>query len=132
MRLIRLLYCSKSIDEIDPSILDPILDVSRKNNSRLDITGLLCTDEQYFIQLLEGGFREVNDTYCRIVGDHRHRKLTLLYYQNVTTRMFPQWTMGYLDRDRHIKALLREHLSDPGRLEVGSFGKGCLDYLQAI
>jgi len=132
MRLIRLLYCSKSTNEIEPTVLESILDVSRKNNSRLNVTGLLCVDEQYFIQLLEGGCREVNDTYCRIVGDDRHEKLTLLYYENASTRMFPQWTMGYINNDRYVSNLLREYLGDPERIEANTFGKSCLDYMQTI
>ena len=66
-----------------------------------------------FIQLLEGPPQNVDDTYCRILDDHRHFKIHLLYHEPAAERLFPSWSMGIanLSNDRidaDIKRLWRE------------------------
>lgn len=130
MVLIQLVYCSKAQNEITPQDTADILTVSRKNNEARNITGCLCNNEQYFVQLLEGNYREVNDMYNQITGDDRHQKVTLLTYQSVSARLFPNWSMGHIADDQYINDLIRKYVDNSGLLEIELFGKACVAYLK--
>ena len=132
MRLTQLLYCSRAENEITDDDTQAILTVSRSNNALKNITGFLCNNEQYFIQLLEGNYRELNDTYNRIVADPRHNKLTLLLYQSSSKRLFPNWSMGYIPDNRYINDLLRRYVDETGLLELELFGKACMQYMENV
>lgn len=132
MRLTQLLYCSRAENEITHEDTEAILAKSRSNNALKNITGFLCNNEQYFIQLLEGNYRELNDTYNKIVADPRHNKLTLLLYQSTSKRLFPNWTMGYIPDNQYINDLLRKYVDETGLLELELFGKACMRYMENI
>lgn len=55
---------------VDPA---PILVASRRNNGRDRITGMLYSDGQRFMQVLEGPDYKVEETFKRISRDARHR-----------------------------------------------------------
>ena len=93
MSLTRLIYFS----EHDPSQdldIDDLLAVSRRNNSRVDVSGLLFFDGLYFIQALEGDRADVSNTYHRIVTDTRHKNLILIASLEIRSRLFAGWSMG--------------------------------------
>ncbi|TCO71856.1 BLUF domain-containing protein [Chromatocurvus halotolerans] len=128
--LIQLVYCSKARHEITPQQTQDILSVSRKNNEAANITGCLCNNEQYFVQLLEGNYREVNDMYNTITGDDRHQKVTLLTYHSTKTRLFPNWSMEHISDDQYINDLLRKYVDNGSLLEIELFGQACIAYLK--
>jgi hypothetical protein len=132
MLLTQLLYCSKAVQEITSDDTQSILTVSRQNNATQNITGFLCNNEQYFIQLLEGNYREINDLYNKIVNDKRHQKATLLMYRAVKTRLFPNWSMGYIEDDQYINNLLRKYVDSEGLLALDLFGKACIRYMESV
>ena len=65
--LVRCLYASRAAQPLNSTVLDEILEQSRRNNPELGVTGLLCVAENTFIQVLEGGREEVCDLYDAIV-----------------------------------------------------------------
>jgi hypothetical protein len=97
--LVRLLYASRAMTEVDDALLASILRRSRENNDTLGITGILCVQKQpgLFLQVLEGGRAEVNRLYAHILRDSRHYDVTLLDYQEVDQRLFGGWRMGSVD-----------------------------------
>jgi len=99
--LVRLLYASRSSDEIDEALVTSILERSRKYNLEHGITGILCTAPgNVFLQLLEGGRTAVNALYASIVKDPRHRDVTLLDYAEISERRFASWRMGRVNLNR--------------------------------
>jgi hypothetical protein len=54
---------------------------------------LYCS--QSFLQVLEGEESALAATYARIQADDRHTRLRLLMNVEVSTRLFPDWTMGF-------------------------------------
>ena len=96
MFLVRLIYASTAVAVLSPADYQSILITSIKNNSKSDITGMLCCDGQYFLQCLEGSRQAVNNTYSRILNDPRHNNVMLLNYGEVATRHFSDWAMGYV------------------------------------
>ena len=111
--LIRLAYVSRSAEVVTQSMLDAILATSRKNNPPSGITGLLCTNNYVFLQMLEGGRKEVSETYNRIARDPRHNDVQLLYLEEITERKFAGWSMGKVTFDRVNLAILLKYSAKP-------------------
>lgn len=83
-----------------------ILAVSRTNNTRDDITGLLYSDGVRFLQALEGPDDKVQAAYERIRQDPRHRAIVILSRRAIDAREFGDWSMAHRtpggDADRFI------------------------------
>ena len=89
--MLQLVYISSAVAAPDTA---PILAVSRHNNMRDDITGLLYADGKRFLQVLEGPAEAVETTYARIAADPRHRAVVQLSRRTVAAREFGQWRMA--------------------------------------
>lgn len=108
--LVRLLYASRVVGEIDAQLVKSILECSRVRNPEHGITGLLCFQpgEDVFLQVIEGGREEVNHLYRNIVRDPRHSDVTLLAYAEIQQRRFASWKMGSVDLKRvNLSTILR-------------------------
>jgi hypothetical protein len=66
------------------------------NNRKLDITGVLCYSNHYYLQCLEGCRTEVNRLYRKICLDSRHTEPVILMYQEILHRQFDDWYMGHI------------------------------------
>jgi Sensors of blue-light using FAD len=107
--LVRLLYASRPATPLSTMVLDSILEQSRANNSPQGITGILCFNDDLFIQVLEGGRGEVCDTYNKIVRDDRHRDVHILTYDEISERRFGGWTMGQVNIAKINPSLLLKY-----------------------
>lgn len=107
--LVRLLYASRAKATLTPAQFDDILAVSRRNNPANGITGVLCTNTFIFLQMLEGGRKEVSETYNRIASDPRHQDVQLLHFEEIMSRKFADWSMGKVSFDRLNMAVLLKH-----------------------
>jgi hypothetical protein len=113
--MLQLCYASRSTVRFDAPALTELLTKARANNSRAAISGMLLHEKNSFIQLLEGDDRIVIQTYNRIRRDPRHNDLAILFKEQVATRSFPTWDMGFFNADTDSLAAL------PGF--IGIFGK---------
>ena len=95
MSLYFLIYVSVASHEMSERDLLDLLAVSRDNNARDEITGMLLYKEGRFMQLLEGPETAVCATYHRIARDLRHRDVTLLLEGSLAERDFLDWSMGF-------------------------------------
>ncbi len=116
--LVRCLYASRPAAPLTADVLNSILDQSRKNNPALGVTGLLCASDDVFMQVLEGGRDEVCELYNTIVRDKRHQHVRLLSYEEITERMFGNWTMGQVHITKINPALLLKYFK---RAELNPF-----------
>lgn len=73
-----LIYVSIARNALRSEELLELLRVSRENNMRDGITGLLLYKDGKFMQLLEGPEATVCATYSRIEKDRRHHDVTIL------------------------------------------------------
>ncbi|MDN3610208.1 BLUF domain-containing protein [Vibrio ostreicida] len=96
MFLVRLVYASTITKGIKEADIENILDTARKNNSLVDVTGILLFNRNYFLQCLEGSRTEVNQIYHHILNDPRHKDVLLLDYSEISERNFSDWNMGYI------------------------------------
>ena len=71
-----------------------ILTISRRNNERDDITGLLYADGKRFLQVLEGPEAAVEAAFARIGADPRHRAVVRLSRRRCAAREFGAWRMA--------------------------------------
>lgn len=86
---------------------DDIPDIVREaapRNGLEGITGLLYSEEDAFLQAIEGPVDSVSDLMARLEKDHRHRDLTVLVDRSIAEREFGDWTMIYRDRRESIDA----------------------------
>lgn len=89
----RLIYKSRSKSKIGWSLVKEIISTSEDNNTESEITGVLLATESHFLQVIEGGFDEVNRLFMRIARDPRHDELQLISFGCVDGRLFGGWAM---------------------------------------
>lgn len=92
--MIRVLYISTARILLTPEQLADILRVSRRNNARVGVTGLLIVGGRRFLQALEGPEDAVMATYKRIHADPRHFAVVQLAREEIMERQFSGWIMG--------------------------------------
>lgn len=92
--MLQLVYIS-SANPAAPCPTQDILTVSRRNNARDRITGLLYADAGRFLQALEGPEEAVEAAYARIQQDPRHRAIVMLSRRMVDRRAFGHWEMAH-------------------------------------
>lgn len=97
--MLQLVYSSVAVREFSRAELLDLLEVSRRNNFQLDITGMLLHRKGRFMQLLEGPEENVLRLYERIAADPRHAACRVLRRDTVDQRDFPDWKMGFEDLD---------------------------------
>lgn len=75
--------------------LTDLLAISRENNRASGLTGMLLYADGHFIQTLEGPSDDVHATVARINRDGRHRSVISVLTEEIETRAFPDWSMGF-------------------------------------
>ena len=89
----RLIYKSRSVENIDWDSMREILNASERNNTKNDLTGVLLASKTHFLQVIEGQFEKLNQTFNRIMRDERHKDLLLVSYGPIDARLFEHWGM---------------------------------------
>ena len=93
--LFTLLYVSE-LAQHDAGDVERICRVSRDNNERDGITGLLVFDGHSFCQFVEGPHDEIARLLARVERDTRHVRMRVLHHgPAVGGRRFPDWRLGY-------------------------------------
>ena len=104
----RLCYISTSREPVTEALCNDILAVSRPNNERDGITGLLLAGKRRFLQALEGEEQAVKRAFHRIRGDARHFGCVVIEQGPAEERQFCGWAMGFERSDEGAATL-----SDP-------------------
>lgn len=94
MALFQLIYMS-TLAEGDTTVLASILESSVKNNKRRNITGMMLCADDNVVQVLEGPKDQVLETFQAIASDSRHNGLFVLIEQDIASRQFASWSMGF-------------------------------------
>ena len=85
-----------------------LLKHSRTRNQSLDATGMLLYGNQSFIQVLEAGKDNLRVLQTSIRQDTRHQGIITLKDEAIEERVFPDWQMGFADRDQDEEEFLRQ------------------------
>lgn len=94
-QLYQLVYLSSSSAQYSKEDLVNILEISRRNNTARDVTGLLLYHDGNIIQFLEGKEEAVSALYDRIARDNRHKGVLPLLRRKIDRRDFGSWSMGF-------------------------------------
>ncbi|MER2493577.1 BLUF domain-containing protein [Catenovulum sediminis] len=89
-------YWSKASYPMSLMALDKLVEESEKNNRQKQITGLLLYGDNTFFQFLEGDYRTIESLYDKITQDERHYRATRIGQWCVNSRIFSQWSMGFI------------------------------------
>lgn len=122
----QLVYLSfANFDISNKDVVSDILKSSTRNNSRLNVTGILFYKDGTFIQLIEGAKEVIENLYKKISLDHRHEHLQIFWEGNSSQRSFPKWSMSLKDineLDTELQEEFKEILNlkdDESKKETG-------------
>lgn len=130
--LVQCLYASRAADPLSATVINSILDQSRRNNPRLGITGMLCYFDDIFIQVIEGGRDEVCDLFNALVRDDRHTDVRILMYEEIGERRFGGWTMGAVNMARVNPSLLLKYSEKPVLNPFAASGRATMSLLDDL
>lgn len=106
MSLVRLIYYSKANSALSLTDVKQILTTARENNQKLNICGMLCYDNHYFLQALEGDRSLVSELFISIADDPRHDDVVIVSFDYITDSNFKSWQMGYAGSNSLLPQLL--------------------------
>ncbi|MBN1667509.1 MAG: diguanylate phosphodiesterase [Anaerolineales bacterium] len=95
--LIHLIYCSAARYLLNQQELADLLCVGRRNNAKVDITGMLLYSQGSFFQVLEGDEQSVERLFSTIQQDPRHHSITVIVREPIASRSFSNWCMGFAE-----------------------------------
>ncbi|MEL6301561.1 MAG: BLUF domain-containing protein [Pseudomonadota bacterium] len=88
-------YVSRAVAKFDKARLDSLLRHSRRNNRKLDLTGLLLYEDGLFLQVLEGPPNALWELYEVIEADPSHTEVEKVAERPIRQREFGLWRMGF-------------------------------------
>lgn len=95
MKLYRILYRSRISGTVSKDDIESIVEKARINNKEKNLTGILLSVDDYFMQVLEGNEEDVKNLYYKkIMHDRRHTRLKILLEGPIQNRDFGDWDMG--------------------------------------
>ena len=134
--LSRLVYSSRSLlkgtAEDCLAEVTSILRVSRVNNPKAGLTGVLLFDGTNFLQALEGPIAEIERLYETITCDRRHEDITLIDLISIETRDYDAWSMAFLDDTNTKHHILRRFLAKQSGSDAAELGSTLSGAMQAL
>lgn len=98
-KLTHLIYTSMASSGFNDAELPELLRHSRKNNSSVDVTGMLLYTDGSFFQVLEGDEPSLVTLFNTISADRRHEKVAKIIHEPIARRAFADWSMGFAEID---------------------------------
>jgi len=103
-----LIYISVADNALTPADIKLILETSKINNAKQNITGLLCFDGQRFLQIFEGPKDTIKDLYQTVAQDSRHKDIELIHFDDIETRTFHSWQMAFKGAPERLLTILTD------------------------
>jgi hypothetical protein len=113
----QIFYVSRAATAFDNAQVESMLQASRRQNDRLDVTGCLLFSGHCFAQVLEGRQNVVSALTRTIAADPRHVGVRILSETQRDERDYADWAMGYL-YDLNLEDDLETLLMIPDRSPV--------------
>lgn len=133
MHLIRLLYASKISSRFTgDNDIEHILSCSKENNPVINISGILCYSNDYFLQCLEGSRINVNLLYHKILLDQRHTEPAILKYDEIHQRDFTEWGMAYLPPKKITGDIIMRYSGEKRFNPYQMSGESCYQLLKEL
>lgn len=93
--LLSIVYASSAAYPFGDEELAALLELSRKNNARSQLTGMLIYGGRHFLQVIEGPSDVLRERMSIIAADARHLDVRVLFQETIDQRQFPEWTMAF-------------------------------------
>jgi hypothetical protein len=96
--LITYVYCSHATPAMTKAEIPRIIQSAEKNNSELEITGILTYGGGMFMQWLEGPHHSVHELMGWLRKDPRHECILQLHSMSgLQNRLYPGWSMALVE-----------------------------------
>ncbi len=109
--IFKLIYISSSSKSINEQGIEDIVNRSKLNNPKHNISGALLYRSGFFLQLLEGDKEDVKALFTKIKKDPRHENIISLLEMFDEHRIFPDWSMAYREMSELDLKMVNEILS---------------------
>ena len=130
--LVRLLYASRAVGNIECAAIQDIMQQSHSHNPANGITGILCHSDKLYMQVLEGGRDAINALYAKILRDARHTDVVLLHYEEICERRYGGWTMGQANLAKVNQSILLRFSELPEMNPHAMSGKNSLALIDEL
>ena len=98
----QIVYYSEATRQFSEQELIDLLQTANNHNTKNNITGCLIYADGKFIQMLEGEQNLVRALFDKIKQDRRHTNVIVAVEMSVSTKLFPEWAMGFKYSDRDL------------------------------
>lgn len=109
--IIELCYVSKASKNFSPQDFLRLIRESRKWNEAHDLTSILFFKDNFFCQIIEGSFKNLDLVCRRIRISSSHNQVTHLETRQVPTRSIPEHALQFYAQDaiqKNFPALFEE------------------------
>jgi hypothetical protein len=107
--------------------LPSIVQDATARNGLEGITGLLYSEDDSFLQVIEGHDDSIEELLTRLEADDRHRGIRILSDRRITDREFGDWTMAYRDRRESV-----DDFDDRLRVLLAGVSRETADHFRAL
>ncbi|MHA7055681.1 BLUF domain-containing protein [Aquimarina sp. M1] len=97
--IFELCYKSKASEGLSTSSVENIVSESLLNNPGNAITGALVYYANTFFQIIEGPKPNILELYRKLLEDHRHYDVELIWQGVKTKRIFNDWSLAFLTEE---------------------------------
>ncbi|HCK92034.1 MAG TPA: hypothetical protein DHW71_03550 [Gammaproteobacteria bacterium] len=104
-----LLYLSRNLSFNRDGELERLIPQIQKRNARLSVSGYLYTDQDYFLQYLEGDEAVLDRLWFKICQDDRH-EIMYMTTTDIDELRFPDWSMKFFCNSTQVEVLLYKYL----------------------
>ncbi len=91
-----LCYVSSAKNSLSHLDLEHLFHVNKRNNTDLNITGILVYNYGNFLQILEGDKQKINMLFSKISQDPRHSNIIKLIDTPIEERIFDGYNSGFV------------------------------------
>ena len=98
-RLWSIAYHSRMTSPLSTEQLTDLVLGAMERNHKIDVSGVLLFDQNYFFQILEGHCDFVEEIYASIEVDPRHTCVAKVVDAAITNRAFARWDMRLVTTD---------------------------------
>ena len=100
-------YAISYVSTVAPNLprkdIEKILEQSRDDNTKQNITGILLYSNGNFFQVLEGNKEDVLDLFSKIKQDDRHYDVLTIFKREVEQPKFQEYQVDFMSLDAAYK-----------------------------
>ena len=125
-----ILYVSEVADDCGDRETTDILRISRTNNAKNSVTGMLVRKEKEFLQFIEGPPEVVDTLFDKIKVDVRHRSVKIIEEGMSADRVFFDWQMGFASEENLQPLQWKWQLDKISLFSLADDASNCLTFVR--